>query len=418
MRILHLSTTDISGGAARAAYRLHKGLQANDISSFMMVQFKESDDPSVIGPESNFAKGFSNIRISLDHFPKILFSKNRRTFFHLQWLPEKISNQIKKYGPDLVHLHWICRGFLNIKTLFRIKCPIVWTLHDMWPFTGGCHYSGDCEKYKKGCGKCPQIGSKKENDLSRWTWRRKSKYWNGVNMTIVAPSIWMKNCARESNLFKNYPVEVIPYGIDTKRYSRIDKKTARNYLGLPENSYLILFGAIQAISDRRKGFELLVSALRKFSKSQMGKKTELIIFGASKPQNPPDLRLKTTYIGKLNDFISLSFVYSACDLFVSPSIEDNLPNTIIEAMSCGTPCVAFNIGGFPDMIEHKKTGYLVEPFSIEDLVKGITWGLESSSNYQEFGVRIRKKVETDFDLRIIAQHYIELYERIIRKHSL
>lgn len=236
-------------------------------------------------------------------------------------------------------------------------------------------------------------------------------------MTMVAPSIWMKNCACESNLFKNHTVEVIPYGIDLNRFRRFDNKAARNFLGFSEDKNLILFGAVHAISDKRKGFELLASALRKFSQSEIGDNSELVIFGASKPKEPHDLGLKTNYIGKLRDYISLSLVYSACDLFVSPSIEDNLPNTIIEAMSCSTPCVAFNIGGFPDMIEHKKNGYLVEPFSIEDLVKGITWGVESRQNNQKFGERARQKVETDFDLRKIAQNYIELYERTIFNQS-
>ena len=418
MRVLHLSTMDISGGAARAAYRLHKGLQANGISSSMMVQFKESDDPSVIGPESNLARTFSIARISLDHFPKMLFSKNRKTIFHLQWLPEKISKKIDQYKPDVVHLHWICRGFLNIKTIGRIKQPIVWTLHDMWPFTGGCHYAGDCERYKNSCGNCPQLGSKWENDLSRWTWKRKSKFWKDVNLTIVAPSTWIKSCALESHLFKNHPVEIIPYGIDVNGFRPLDDKIARNYLRFSENKYLILFGAINALSDKRKGFELLAAALKKLSQTEKGKQAELIVFGASKPENPPDLGLKTTYIGRLNDPISLSLVYSACDLFISPSIEDNLPNTIIEAMSCGTPCVAFNIGGFPDMIEHKKNGYLVEFFSVDDLVRGITWGLENNEHYKKIGLSARKKVETNFDLRRIAGNYTALYEKVIRNQLL
>ena len=404
---------DISGGAARAAYRLHKGLQANGISSSMMVQFKESDDLSVIAPKSNFAKAFSTARISLDHFPKMLFSKNKNTFFHLQWLPEKILKKIQKYEPDLIHLHWICRGFLNIRTIGRIKQPIVWTLHDMWPFTGGCHYAANCEKYKNSCGKCPQLGSEWENDLSRWTWKRKFKFWSSVNLTFVAPSIWIKDRALESNLFKNQAFEVIPYGIDVSLFRPIDSKIARNFLGFSENKYLILFGAINAISDQRKGFKLLASALSKLSQTEIGKDVELIVFGSSKPANAPDLGIKTTFIGKLNDYISLSMVYSACDLFISPSIEDNLPNTIIEAMSCGLPCVAFKIGGFPDMIQHKENGYLAEPFSVDDLVKGIIWGLENNKQHKKIGKRAREKVETDFDLRKVVENYVALYEKII-----
>jgi glycosyltransferase involved in cell wall biosynthesis len=413
MRILHFSTMDISGGAARAAYRLHKGLQASGIASSMIVQFKESDDSSITAPKSNFAKALATARISLDHLPKLLFSKNREAFFHLQWLPEKMIKKVMEYKPDLVHLHWICRGFLNIKTIGRIKLPIVWTLHDMWPFTGGCHYAGNCEKYKNSCGKCPQLGSECENDLSRWTWKRKLKFWSSVNLTFVAPSIWIKDRALESYLFKNQAFEVIPYGIDVSRYRPIDSKIARNFLGLSENKFLILFGAINAISDQRKGFKLLVSALSKLSQTEIGKDVELIVFGSSKPANATDLGIKTTFIGKLNDYISLSMVYSACDLFISPSIKDNLPNTIIEAMSCGLPCVAFKIGGFPDMIQHKENGYLAEPFSVEDLVKGIIWGLENNKHHKKIGKRAREKVETDFDLKKVVENYVALYEKII-----
>ena len=246
---------------------------------------------------------------------------------------------------------------------------------------------------------------------------RKLKFWKYVNLTIVAPSIWIKSCALESYLFKNHPVEIIPYGIDVNRFRPVDGKIARNNLRFSENKHLILFGAINALSDKRKGFELLAAALKKLSQTDKGKQAELIVFGASKPENPPDLGLKTTYIGRLNDPISLSLIYAACDLFISPSIEDNLPNTIIEAMSCGTPCVAFNIGGFPDMIEHKNNGYLAEPFSVEDLFRGITWGLENNELYKNIRLSARKKVETDFDLKKVVRNYTALYEKIIRNQG-
>ena len=161
-----LSTSDMSGGAAKAAFRLHKGLQKNGISSRMMVQFKESDDHSVIGPVSNPSKAMANLRVSIDLLPLLFYRKRKEPVFHLPWLPDFLIQKIADYRPDVVHLHWICRGFMNIDTLARIKKPIVWTLHDMWPFTGGCHYCGDCEKYKNSCGACPQLGSKRESDLS------------------------------------------------------------------------------------------------------------------------------------------------------------------------------------------------------------------------------------------------------------
>lgn len=404
---------DIVGGAARAAYRLHKGLQANGISSTMMVQFKDSDDSSVIAPKSNFAKGFSNIRISLDHFPKILFSKNKETFFHLQWLPEAISTKIKKFRPDLVHFHWICRAFLNIKTVKYIKFPIIWTLHDMWPLTGGCHYSGGCEQYQKFCGNCPILASRTDYDLSRWTWRRKSKNWSDINLTLVAPSFWMKTRAQQSSLFRDKTIDIIPNGIDLNQYRPLDRQSTRSYLGLPKNKKLILFGAINPLSDRRKGFHLLNSAIKQFARTPTGKESELVIFGASKPAKQPNFSLRSTYVGRLYDDISLSMIYAACDMLVVPSIEDNLPNTIMESMACGTPCLAFRVGGIPEMVSHKKNGYLAEPFSIDDLASGIQWIAEDEEKHKSLSIEARKKSVADFNLEKVTKRYVSLYKKII-----
>lgn len=417
MKIIHLSTSDITGGAAKASYRLHQGLLHNGIASNILVQQKVTNDETVIGPASNPAKGYANFKRSVDHLPKLFYRKRKPTIFHFQWVPEILKKKIRAQCPDLVHLQWVCGGFLNIHTLPQLKKPMVWTLHDMWPFTGGCHYSGACEGYRRKCGTCPQLGSNLAHDLSRWTWRRKAKAWRNLNLTLIAPSKWMKTLSQQSSLFKDRAIEVIPNGIDTKLFSPKDRKTVRSYLGLPHDKKLILFVAENPLSDRRKGFHFLNSALQQFSNTPAGKETELIIFGVSNPSIPQNFGLKSTYLGKLYDDISLSLIYAACDLFVAPSEEDNLPNTIMEAMACGTPCVAFRIGGIPDMVSHKKNGYLAEPYSVEDMAIGIQWIIEDDARYQELSVVARNKIEADFNLEQVATRYIALYNKIIHHPS-
>ncbi len=413
--ILHISTSDISGGAARAAFRLHRGLQDSaGFDSLMLVQFKDSDDNTVIGPESNIGRGVANLRVPLDHMPKLFFHNNINTIHHLQWLPERLIKKIEVIDPDIVHLHWICRGFMNIKTLSRINRPIVWTFHDMWPFTGGCHYVSGCEGYKRKCGRCPQLDSGIQNDLSRWTWKRKKKYWDDLDLNIVAPSNWMKDQVLKSSLFRKAQIQVFPNGLDVFRFRPVDKAYARNLLGLPADKKLILFGAMNATSDTRKGFHALLPALRKLCVSQMKNSIELVVFGSSKPENPPDFGLKSHYFGRLNDEISISMLLAACDLFIAPSSEDNLPNTVMEAIACGTPCVAFNVGGISDMIKHKQNGYLARPSDADDLVDGILWISENDDRWKRLSVQARKKAENNFSIESVVRKYSALYENVAR----
>lgn len=417
MKIFHLNTSDLSGGAAKAAFRLHKGLQKEDISSRMMVQFKESDDNFVIGPVSNPSKAVANLRVTIDHLPLLFYRKRKEQIFHSQWLPDFLIRKINDYRPDVVHLHWVCRGFLNINTLARIQKPIIWTLHDMWPFTGGCHYASACKRYQKSCGSCPQLGSKMEYDLSWWTWKRKAKAWRNLNLSLVAPSRWMKTCIQKSSLFQDKEIEIIPNGIDLKIFRPHDRRSLRSHLGFPLDKKLVLFSAINAISDKRKGFQLLLPAIRLFSDTKIGADAEIIILGATKPKQPPGFGLKSTYMGRLHDDIFISLIYAACDVFVAPSKEDNLPNTIMEAMGCGTPCVSFAVGGIPEMVTHKINGYLAQPFSVEELAKGIEWAVKDNDRHNELSIKARHKAETGFDLRRVANQYTKLYEKIIQNRS-
>jgi glycosyltransferase involved in cell wall biosynthesis len=235
MKVSIISQSDYHSGAMISAYRLHDGLRKAGIDSTILVGEKSTDDENIIAPDGIWGNGWHQRLPALDCLPLDIIHRNRNKnlTFHLEWVPDNIIKRINKISPEIVNLHWINRGFLQIETLAKIRQPMVWTLHDMWAFTGGCHYSGDCARYTKSCGACPQLTSDKDWDLSRWVWQRKSKAWKGLNLTIVTPSKWLSDCAKASPLFQGLQIEVIPNGLDTQIYKPMDRVQARNILGLP-----------------------------------------------------------------------------------------------------------------------------------------------------------------------------------------
>ena len=413
MKILFLSTNDTHGGAARAAYRLHKRLCDVGTNSQMLVQNKTSDDETVISSKTKLGRGWGVIRPTLDILPLQLYQQRQRVPYSLQCLPSYINSKIQALEPDIINLHWINGGYFPIEAIAKFNRPIVWTLHDMWAFTGGCHYSQSCDRYIYSCGKCPILQSNRDYDLSRWLWQRKAKAWQNIDLTIVTPSKWLAKCAGTSSLFQNLRIEVIPNGLDIKRYKPIDRKLARNWLGLPQDRQIILFGALSATSDLRKGFHLLLPALQQFQHYHTREQIELVVFGSSQPSTPLDFGFKARYLGKLNDDISLALLYAAADVFVAASVQDNLPNTVVEALACGTPCAAFAIGGMPDMIDHKQNGYLATAYEPEDLARGIAWILENKERWQNLSKRAVTKVKQEFTVARQAEKYYQLYEEIL-----
>ena len=419
MKTLLISTNDNNPGAARAAYRLHQGLQRIGVNSQMLVQTKQTDDKTVIGSSNSSGIGqvITGSRLTLGQLPLKFYPHRDRSQYSLQWLPDNIYSKVAQLEPDLINLHWICSSYLQIETLAKLNKPLVWNLHDMWSFTGGCHYNGDCDRYTNSCGACPQLGSSKNCDLSRWVWQRKAKAWKNLNLTIVAISSWLGKCARSSSLFKDLRIEVIPNGIDTNIYKPINRKLAREQLNLPQDKKLVFFGAARATSDKRKGFEQLQKALQHLSKSGYQDELELVIFGGSRPDNPPDFGFKEHYLGRFKDDLSLALIYSAADVFVAPSIQEAFGCTVLEALACRIPCVGFDIGGIPEMIEHQKNGYLAQPYKIEDLARGISWVLENEERYQNLSYRAREKVEQKFALEIPARRYASLFNEILDNSS-
>lgn len=335
-----------------------------------------------------------------------LFSPARR--------PDQLASKINEFDPQLVHLSWVNSGFMQIESLKRFKKPIVWTLHDMWPFTGGCHYDNECGKYQKMCGGCPVLVSTDELDLSRLIWERKLESWKDVPIAVVAPSRWLATMARSSSLFKEQRIEIIPNGIDTSKYKPIDKGAAREAFNLPHGKKLLLFSAFNATTDRRKGNQFLEPALKKLTQQGWFDRIELLVVGTSPDENPPDLGLKVHYMGNMHDEVSLILLYSAADATVAPSMQENLSTVVMESLSCGTPVVAFNIGGMPDMVDHLESGYLAQPFSSDELAEGIKWVLESGSRHEMLSRCARKTVLDRFDLTSVALRYLSLYQTLIR----
>jgi len=412
VKVLLVSTYDIIGGAARAAYRLHQGLRSVGCDSRMLVQVKAGQDDSVLGPRTRSGRLVGMLKPPLDVAPLSLCKRRLSRDFTMQLLPGLSAARLNDMGADVVNLHWVGGSFVAPEQVARIAAPLVWTLHDMWPFTGGCRYSRDCGKYRDNCGACPELGSRFQWDASRLGWLRKRRSWRDLQLTVVAPSRWLAECVTRSSLMREARVEVIPNGLNTSAYRPIDRALARSLLGLPLDVPLVAFGAEAATSDPRKGFAELVAAVRKLSAVTMPSTPQLVVFGG---RLGLDLPLKTHALGRLNDELSLALVYSAADLFVAPSLQDNLPNTVLEALSCGAPVVAFRIGGMPDMVEHLRCGYLAQPGDTGDLAEGIRWVLADRERRAQLSRQSRDRAQTAFAQNVQARRYLELYSDLVHR---
>jgi glycosyltransferase involved in cell wall biosynthesis len=413
MKIAIVNTSDSQGGAARAAARLHRGLLDGGQDSTMIVQQKHGDDFSVLGPNSKLQKGLATIRPALDAVPLVCYPKREKLIFSSAILPS--PNRLASLNNySVVNLHWVAGGFMSIHSIGAVRPPVIWTLHDSWAFTGGCHVPFDCTNYVDGCGNCPQLKSAKRNDLSHQIWRRKSKAWMEQKFTIVAGGNWLAACARNSSLFSNTRIEVINPGLDINVFKPLDKNECRRILGLPLDEKLVLFGAMAATADRNKGFQFLQPALKKLAVHLGDEKLRLVIFGASQPKLPIDFGFPARYVGRLHDDISLAVLYSAADVMIVPSVQEAFGQTASESMGCGTPVVAFDATGLKDIVEHQRSGYLARPYNVEDLAFGIKWVLEDSGRWSILSANAREKVVREFSLNLYTERYLSLYRDVIK----
>ena len=416
MKILHLNTHQF-GGAARAVHRLHAGLRRLGHDSILFLPNWSTADPDVM---------------ELNHGSSLLTRLARRvrrrrihgSFARYQARPdgyELFSDDRSEYGPelprqlprsDVIHLHWVA-GFVDYTSFFAralIQTPVVWSLHDMNAFTGGCHYDDGCGKYAASCGACPQLGSREEDDLSRQIWRRKREALAGLRpggLHIVANCQWLAAEAARSSVLQGHPVSLIPYGLDVETFAPRDRLHARSVLGVPADAAVVLFVA-DIVTNRRKGFAVLAEALAGLSRPPN-------LFLLSLGSGTPALSAGMPHIhfGHVAGDRLLSVIYSAADVFVIPSLQDAFPQTALEAIACGTPVIGSAVGGIPDIVRPGVTGYLVPPRDARALGAVIAELLENPARRAEMSANCRRIAGEEYSLEVQARRYAQLYEKVL-----
>ena len=419
MRVLIVNTSENTGGAAIAANRLMEALKNNGIKAKMLVRDKQTDQITVAClPQSPLLKAkFVWERFCI--WKANRFKRHNLFQVDLANTGTDITTLREFKEADVIHLHWINQGFLSLKGIRRIidsGKPIVWTMHDQWPFTGICHYSGTCAKYQTGCHHCPLLlngGGK--HDLSDKVFRRKQQMLRGAHIIFVACSHWLEGLARQSALLVGQEVTSIPNTINTNVFRPMEQSRARLRCNLPVDKKLLLFGSLKA-TDPRKGIDYLVEACRILEEKHPGlaAQTGIVVVGNRANQIRDLFPFPVYAIDYVSDEKRMAQLYNAADAFVTPSLEDNLPNTIVEAQSCGVPCVGFNIGGIPEMIDHLKNGYLAEARNAEDLAEGIRFVLEAE-NRAALSAHAVHSALSRYGETHVASKYIAAYQRACEK---
>jgi glycosyltransferase involved in cell wall biosynthesis len=413
MNIFHCSS-DERGGAARAALRLHQALQNIDaVSSRMLVKNKSIDDWRI---EEVGVRRFNSIHkvlnSAIDNFPLKFFKSDNKVPRSTGWASILRASAIRSRSPDLIHLHWICSGFLSIEEIGKISSPLVWTLHDMWPFCGSEHLSEDGPL-------APWRNGYDENeraliDLDRWVWLRKKRSWKNP-MHLVAPSRWLANCIEGSKLMGSFDISVIPNVLDTEVFKPIPKIVARDILGLPQDIKIILFGAIRGTQLSYKGWDLLLPALMDLT--TFIPNVQAMIIGQGEPMQPDFVNMPLNWMGHIHDDITLSLIYSAADVTVVPSRREAFGQVASEAQSCGCPVVAFNTTGLMDVVDHKVTGYLAKAYQVEDLRQGIIWVLEDDKRAHVLSISARKRALERWAPQVVVPQYMRVYKETMGKYS-
>ena len=406
MEIISLNQSDIAGGASRAAFRIHEAMRDQGVNSKMFVNQARRGDWTVFGPEGDIAKAIAQVRGPLVTLITRSLKTKNLALHSPAIIPSRWNIELNKSNADCIHLHWINKEMISIADIGKIKKPIVWTIHDMWPFCGAEHLTQDY-RWRDGYLESNRPSYESGFDLCGWTAKRKFHHWKRL-MHIVAPSAWIANCARESLLMREWPITIIPNPLNTDIWSPFDKDLARSLMGLPNGVPLVLFGAIGGTSDPNKGFELLRDALRHLRGAC--KELELVIFGESSPKHPYDLGFKMHFMGHLSDDVSLRLLYSAADILVVSSRIESFCQIASEAHACGTPVVAFGATGLLDVVDHKKTGYLAKPYDPVELAEGIQWLIQDPNRLKEIGKEAREKAIRTWSYEKVSPQYLEVYK--------
>jgi glycosyltransferase involved in cell wall biosynthesis len=420
-KIYHFNTY-LKGGASIAAQRLFDSLIDNGIQSkFFSTNstYKQGYERLTFPSEINLVDRVKRKFYARKYYTRLKkYLSGRPVEYELFSSPELLQNTIfpfKDENRSIIHLHWISE-WIDYTSFFNSipdHMPVVWTLHDMNPFTGGCHYSWSCQKFAEECHTCPQLNNnRQERDLSNYNFKIKEEALRNKQIHIVADSYWLEAQARKSRIFRNAKsFQTIHYGLDFEAFSPIEKKFAKKALGFDETDFILCFGA-DSITNKRKGFQLLTEALKKVE-SQLPN-AKCLVFGADQENIKRELNIPFVFVGTLNSTNIQSLVYSAADIFVIPSIYEAFGQTALEAMSCGTPVIGFRTGGIPDMVENKINGLLANVEDVDDLKEKILELYQNEGERLNMGMNARTKVVAQFNLDRQAEKYIELYQRLIQ----
>ena len=421
MRVLIINTSEKMGGAAIAAGRLMESLKNNGIKAKMLVRDKQTERISVVGLKKSWWKVWQFIWERTVIWKENRFKKHNLFAVDIANTGTDITEYPEFQSADIIHLHWINQGMLslnNIKKILLSGKPVVWTMHDMWPCTGICHHARECNKYHEECHHCPYIykgGGRK--DLSNRVFKKKRELYKLSPITFVTCSQWLKERAEQSALLQGHSIIDIPNPINTNLFKPQDKQKARQKWELPTDKKLILFGSVK-VTDKRKGIDYFIESCRLVAEKypEMKEKLGVVIYGKYSEQLKPLLPFDAFPLNYISDEKDLVSIYNAIDLYVTPSLEENLPTTIMEAMACGVPCVGFNVGGIPEMIDHLHNGYVAEYKSAEDFANGIHWAL-SEGEYASLSEEACRKAVSSYSESAIAKRYIDVYNKITGDHA-
>ena len=408
MRVLIVNTSERTGGAAVAANRLMKALNNNGVKAKMLVRDKESDTLTIVGLPKSPMLHWHFLWERFVIFCRLHFSRKHLFEIDLANTGSDITKLREFQEADVIHLHWINQGMLSlngIRKILRSGKPVVWTMHDIWPATGICHLTLGCHYFVSRCANCKYLpGGGSSNDLASRVWQKKQQMQADENIYYVACSRWLESEAKSSALLKGQKITSIPNPIDTHIYKKGNKEEARQRLGLPLDKKLILFVS-QRVTNENKGMSYLIEACR-----QLGDLCEVVILGGHAEEVVAQLPMKAHPLGYVNDEQRIVDVYNAADVFVLPSLSENLPNTIMEAMACGVPCVAFKVGGIPEEIDHLKNGYVAAYRDASDLAKGIEWILQKA-DYEVLSQQAVHKVMQCYSQQSVAVKYLDVYQQ-------
>ncbi|MGL4520035.1 MAG: glycosyltransferase family 4 protein [Phocaeicola sp.] len=418
MKILLINTSDRTGGAAIAASRLLASLKGSGVRVQLLVRNKQGDEPRVIALRKSWWHVWQFMWERMVIWCANRFKKQNLFAVSIANTGNDITQLPEFKQASVIHLHWINQGMLSLREIERILQagkPVVWTMHDMWPFTAICHYAGECTHYQQHCHSCPELYKGSSSDLSFRTFKVKQEVWKKAPITFVGCSNWLAQQASTATLTKGHWVTNIPNPINTALFKPLNKELCRKKKGLPPHKKLLLFGSMK-VSDKRKGMDYLIEACKELVSRtpQVAESWGVVVFGQAAQHYSslfPFSLYPLDYIHSESELVEL---YNAVDLYVTPSLQDNLPNTIMEAMACGTPCVGFEVGGIPEMIDHLHNGYVAQYKSTLDLSNGISWVLQEA-NYELLCESARRKVIDCYAEEVVAKQYIELYNKLTRE---